>query len=60
MGIIVTLRSSDDTVEGSLCEKPLQREDVLVRRLADVTSQAVEKGLGAKVSVAMEKSVFCS
>ena len=59
MGIIATLRSSDDTVEGSLCEKPLQQEDVLVRRLADVTSQAVEKGLGAKVSVAMEKSVFC-
>jgi hypothetical protein len=35
---------------GDISKKPLSGEDVLVRRLADAASQAVEKGLATKVS----------
>lgn len=35
---------------GEISKRPLSGEDVLVRRLADAASQAVEKGLAKKVS----------
>jgi hypothetical protein len=36
---------------GSISSKPLAGEDILVRRLADGATQAMEKGLATKVSV---------
>jgi hypothetical protein len=38
---------------GSVSSKPLAGEDILVRRLADAATQAMEKGLAKKVSVAL-------
>ena len=35
---------------GSISPTPLQGEDIMVRRLADATTQAIEKGLATKVS----------
>jgi len=37
---------------GSISAKPLNGEDILVRRLADAASQAMDKGLATKVSTA--------
>jgi hypothetical protein len=43
---------------GSLSKKPLAGEDVLVRRLAEAASQAIEKGLANKVGAGFLASVF--
>ena len=45
-------RGAGDTASGfgSISMTPLQGEDILVRRLADAASQAIEKGLAVKVS----------
>uniref|UniRef100_A0A7S2MTU8 Uncharacterized protein n=1 Tax=Helicotheca tamesis TaxID=374047 RepID=A0A7S2MTU8_9STRA len=50
---IVAKRGAGDASAGygSVSTKPLAGEDVLVSRLADASSQAVEKGLATKASV---------
>ena len=40
---------------GRISTKPLPAEDILVRRLADAASQAIEKGLATKLKVAAKK-----
>ena len=35
---------------GSISPIPLQGEDIMVRRLSDAATQAIEKGLATKVS----------
>jgi hypothetical protein len=49
---ITATRGAGDAAKGfgSISKKPLAGEDVLVRRLAEAASQAVEKGLAKKVS----------
>lgn len=48
---IKAIRGSGDSKSGfgSISSKPLQGEDVLIRRLSEACSQAVEKGLALKV-----------
>lgn len=48
---LVALRGPGDASKGfgEISRKPLQGEDVLVRRLAEAASQAIEKGLANKV-----------
>ncbi|KAG7350895.1 hypothetical protein IV203_010255 [Nitzschia inconspicua] len=49
-GIVATRGAGDSTKGfGDVDSKPLPGEDVLVRRLAEAASQAVEKGLAKKV-----------
>lgn len=49
-GLLATRGPGDPTKGfGSLSRKPLAGEDVLVRRLAEAASQAIEKGLANKV-----------
>ncbi len=49
-GVAATRQAGDATKGyGSISKKPLPGEDVLVRRLADATSQSIEKGLAKKV-----------
>ena len=50
---ITASRGAGDPAKGygSVSKKPLNGEDVLVRRLADATSQAIEKGLAKKVNI---------
>ena len=53
---IVARRAAGDPAQGygSISTKPLAGEDILVRRLADAASQAIEKGL-AKKTVSAKK-----
>jgi hypothetical protein len=48
---LVAMRGPGDAAKGfgSISKKPLSGESVLVRRLADAASQAIEKGLAEKV-----------
>lgn len=49
-GLIATRGPGDATKGfGTISRKPLAGEDVLVRRLAEAVSQAIEKGLANKV-----------
>lgn len=49
-GLTATRQAGDATKGyGSISKRPLPGEDVLVRRLADATSQSIEKGLAKKV-----------
>jgi len=49
-GLTATRGAGDATKGyGSISRKPLNGEDVLVRRLAEAVSQAIEKGLATKV-----------
>ena len=51
-GIVATRAAGDPTKGyGSISRQPLPGETVLVRRLADASSQAIEKGLAKKVSL---------
>lgn len=49
---ITAVRAPGDATAGfgSISPKPLQGEDILVRRLSDAATQAIEKGLATKVS----------
>jgi hypothetical protein len=57
---ITATRGAGDASKGfgSISKKPLPGEDVLVRRLAEAASQAVEKGLAKKVCVWIEGPFF--
>ena len=49
-GLVATRAAGDATKGyGSISKKPLNGESVLVRRLVDAASQAIEKGLAVKV-----------
>ena len=53
-GITATRESGDASKGyGSISKMPLPGEDVLVRRLGEAASQAVEKGLAKKVSLTL-------
>lgn len=43
---------------GGVSMTPLPGEDILVRRLADAASQAIEKGLAVKVSLVFERTII--
>jgi hypothetical protein len=45
---------------GTISSKPLAGEDILVRRLAEAATQAVEKGLATKVSSSSSRCSCCS
>uniref|UniRef100_A0A7S1CZ75 Uncharacterized protein n=1 Tax=Cyclophora tenuis TaxID=216820 RepID=A0A7S1CZ75_CYCTE len=56
---LVATRAPGDASKGygEISRKPLQGESVLVRRLADAASQAVEKGLAERKKVEVEEPV---
>jgi hypothetical protein len=59
-GLVATRAAGDATKGyGDISKKPLNGESVLVRRLVDAASQAVEKGLAVKVRLDFTKDV-CS
>ena len=56
---IMAWRGAGDPTQGfgSISSSPLPGEDILVRRLADAASQAIEKGLAFKVKVRESESL---